>query len=129
MTTQSTEIIAASGLTDSPFDESDVRIVPMPRMVQLLMPRGVSAITLGSTIMIRPDRYERALEGEEAELVAHELIHVEQWRRYGPVGFLRRYLLDYARLRMIGLTHDQAYRGIGFEHDAYTRAKRMNQVV
>ncbi len=123
------QIIAASGLTDSPFDQPDVRIIPMPRIVQLLVANGVDAITLGSTIMMRPDRYERAIEGEEAELIAHELVHVEQWRRYGPVGFLRRYLLDYARLRMIGLTHDQAYRGIGFEHDAYTRAKRMNQVV
>ena len=127
--TASHPIIVASGLAGSTLDAADVRIVAMPGIVQRLVADGVSAITLDSTIMLRPDRYERAAGGDEPELIAHELIHVEQWRQYGKVGFLRRYLLDYARLRLIGLTHDQAYRGIGFEHEAYRRAKRMSEII
>ena len=127
--TGSHPIIVASGRSGSTLDSAGVRIIEMPAVVQRFLADGVSAITLGSTIMLRPDRYERAVDGGESELIAHELVHVEQWREYGVVGFLRRYLLDYARLRMIGLGHDQAYQGIGFEYEAYTRAKRMDRIV
>lgn len=122
-------IIVASGLSGSTLDAADVRIVEMPPLMQRVLADGVSAITLGTTVFLRPDRYRQAVAGGESELIAHELVHVEQWREYGAVGFLRRYLLDYARLRMIGLTHNQAYRGIGFEHEAYTRAKRMDRII
>lgn len=33
----------------------------------------------------------------DAELLAHELAHVAQWRAYGSVGFATRYLFQFAR--------------------------------
>lgn len=33
----------------------------------------------------------------DAELLAHELAHVSQWRTFGSVGFATKYLLQFAR--------------------------------
>lgn len=48
----------------------------------------------------------------------HELAHVEQWRRHGRIGFLRRYLMGYVRNRMAGMSHWTAYREIPLEREA-----------
>lgn len=74
--------------------------------------RGTAATTLGRWIVIR-----RELVGDRP-LVAHELVHVRQWREQGIIGFLRRYLADYLRGRRSGLDHDAAYRAIPFEVEA-----------
>jgi hypothetical protein len=44
-----------------------------------------------------------------AETVAHEGCHVLQWRTFGFVGFLRRYLRQHRR---------KGYKGNGFEREA-----------
>lgn len=77
-----------------------------------LLPRGTDAMTLPWVILIRAEHLG------SATLLLHETVHVRQWRRYGTVGFLRRYLADYLRGRMNGLGHHQAYRDIRFEVDA-----------
>lgn len=76
------------------------------------VPPGADAITLGSLVIVR-----RSAAGSE-ELLRHEGVHVRQWRAYGAVGFLRRYLGDYLRLRLRGYGHRAAYLRIPFEVEA-----------
>ena len=73
---------------------------------------GASATTLGPLILIR-----RAAAGNE-RLIAHELVHVRQWRDLGVAGFLRRYLGAYFRWRLYGYGHWAAYRRIPLEVEA-----------
>lgn len=76
------------------------------------MPPGAAAITIGPVISVRT----RAIGNER--LLRHELVHVEQWRRFGVVGFLRRYLGAYLVWRLRGHGHRAAYRRIPFEIEA-----------
>ncbi|HVF74623.1 MAG TPA: hypothetical protein VM938_06205 [Acidimicrobiales bacterium] len=76
------------------------------------VPPGSDAVTLGSLVIVR-----RSAAGS-APLLRHEAVHVEQWRRHGIVGFLRRYLGDYLRLRLRGYGHRAAYWRIPFEVEA-----------
>jgi len=81
---------------------------------------GVGATTLGSLIVIR-----RGREGDRA-LLAHELVHVRQWRELGAVRFLAAYLGEYLAGRRTGLGHWDAYAGITFEREARTLARRVS---
>ena len=76
------------------------------------MPRGASAITLGRVVSVR-----RAAAGD-AVLLAHELVHVRQWRQLGVLGFLVRYVGAYLRWRVRGYGHWAAYRRIPLEVEA-----------
>jgi hypothetical protein len=81
---------------------------------------GAAATTLGPLILMRP----RAVGN--ARLLRHELEHVRQWRQYGVLGFLRRYLGGYLRWRARGYGHKAAYRRIPFEIEAEWRARRAS---
>jgi hypothetical protein len=81
---------------------------------------GAAATTIGSVIMVRP-QWEH-----DEHLLRHELVHVEQWRRYGVVGFLARYLTPYVRARLRGYPHWAAYRRIPFEIEAEWTARRTD---
>ena len=76
------------------------------------VPRGAAAITLGRVVSVR----RRA--ADDARLLAHELVHVRQWRELGVVGFLVRYLGAYLRWRVRGYGHWAAYRRIPLEVEA-----------
>lgn len=93
------------------LDTARVRIVVVP----LLTP-GIVAMTLGRSVLVR--------RGHEHSvgLIAHELVHVEQWRVLGPVRFLRGYLGAYVRARRAGLGHWDAYRAIPLEQEARVRS-------
>jgi hypothetical protein len=82
------------------------------------VPRGASGITFGRLVIVR--------EGAErsAYLLRHEAVHVRQWRRYGTVGFLARYLGSYARWRLRRTGHHGAYLRIPFEVEADWIARR-----
>lgn len=54
-------------------------------LARLFLPRRYVAITLSSHVLTR----EASLADN---VLRHEWVHVEQWRRYGFVGFLSRYL-------------------------------------
>jgi len=81
------------------------------------VPPGAAAITIGPVISIR-----RRAAGR-ARLVAHERVHVEQWRRLGVVGFLVRYLGAYLGWRLRGHPHWAAYRRIPLEVEAEWTAR------
>jgi hypothetical protein len=81
------------------------------------VPPGAAAITIGPVISVRA----RAATNER--LLRHELVHVGQWRRFGVVGFLWRYLGAYLGWRVRGHPHWAAYRRIPFEVEAEWRAR------
>lgn len=82
------------------------------------VPPGADAITIGPVISVR-----RAAAGS-TRLLRHEEQHVRQWRAYGPLGFLRRYLVAYARGRLRGYGHWAAYRRIPLEIEAEWVSRR-----
>jgi hypothetical protein len=77
------------------------------------------AITLGSIIIVRHG-YE-----ESEHLLRHELVHVRQWRRYGWVGFVVRYLGSYLWWRLCRKGHHGAYLRIPLEVEAAWVARRL----
>jgi hypothetical protein len=81
------------------------------------VPPGADAVTLGSLVIVR-----RSCAGD-AELLAHEAVHVRQWRSFGVFGFLRRYLGAYLRWRLRGYPHWGAYRRIPLEVEAAWEAR------
>ena len=76
------------------------------------VPPQAEAITLGTTIFVR----KRSCEHQA--LMAHELVHVRQFKELGPVRFLARYLGSYMRYRLSGYGHMAAYRRIPLEVEA-----------
>ncbi len=84
------------------------------------VPKQADGITLGRTIIVRR---RSAASPNFAQLLRHELTHVEQWTRLGVVGFLREYLTDYAKGRLRGLSHHDAYLAIPLEGQARAHAR------
>lgn len=82
------------------------------------VPPGAAAITLGPLVVVR-----RGVE-LSGRLLHHELVHVEQWRRLGAVGFLSAYLRPYLRHRLSGWPHWASYRRVPLEVEAEWVARR-----
>jgi hypothetical protein len=57
------------------------------------------------------------------EILKHEEIHLNQIKRDGVMGFYVQYLREYFMGRKQGLSHDQAYRNISYEKEAYNSAR------
>jgi len=95
------------------FTHVPVRDLDRARLVRVpaLMP-GIAGMTLGRWILLR-----RGHE-HDRDLIAHELVHVRQWRELGAVRFLVRYLGAYAGGRRRGLGHQAAYEAIPLEAEA-----------
>jgi hypothetical protein len=62
-------------------------------------------------------------------LLNHERIHLDQIKKIGLWAFYTRYFKEYLAGRRCGLTHDQAYRQISFEQEAYNHQNDQNYVV
>jgi hypothetical protein len=80
-------------------------------VVPVLTP-GIAGMTLGRWVLVR-----RGHE-HDRDLIAHELVHVRQWRQIGSARFLVRYLGAYAGGRRRGLGHHAAYEAIPLEAEA-----------
>lgn len=99
-----------------PIERRDLeraRVVPVP-----WLPPGVAAMTLGHLVLL----HRRHLD--DPDLLAHELVHVRQWRELGAPRFLWAYLTAYLRGRLRGLGHREAYRAIPLEVEAREVAGR-----
>jgi Domain of unknown function (DUF4157) len=88
-------------------DRRDARLVVVP-----FVARGFAGMTLGRWVFLR-----RGHEHDDG-LVAHELVHVRQWRELGALRFLWRYLGAYFRARLRGVRHRDAYAAIPLEQEA-----------
>lgn len=82
---------------------------------------GAGAFVVGRTIVLARDS-ERCLvhyPAQGALLLLHEAVHVRQYAACGTLYFLASYATAYVRGRFAGLTHDQAYRAIPAEAEAF----------
>ena len=84
---------------------------------------GSAATTLGRFILIRPESVD------SARLLAHELVHVRQWRVLGVPRFLRRYVGTYVRWRARRYPHLAAYRRIPLEIEAEWSARSPDRAL
>ena len=72
------------------FQGLPVRIISLP-----WLRRRAAAITFGHHVFLRPDHWEQLSFPRQAGLLAHEMTHVRQYRRYGLVPFLALYNVVY----------------------------------
>lgn len=92
---------------------------------------GASGVALGRRLFLSREGARR-LDRRGASgigLAAHEVAHVLQYRRHGLLGMLARYLWDYLRGRRAWIGHHAAYRGIGFEREAWEVGERVAELV
>jgi len=84
---------------------------------------GAHGMTVGRLILVLRDDDRSG----KRTLLAHELVHVEQYADLGIIRFLRPYLREYFtnlwRLR----SHRQAYLAISFEAEARAAAERWRR--
>ena len=88
-----------------------------PRWFMALWAPGITAVAMPWGIYVHPERLAVPI-ARLGTLMVHELTHIEQWRRLGPVGWAREYLGDYVAGRREGMGHSDAYRQIGLEVEA-----------
>ena len=95
------------------FNHVPVRDLDRARLVRVpVLTPGIAGMTLGRWILLRHGHEH------DRDLIAHELVHVRQWRELGAVRFLACYLGAYARGRRRGLGHRAAYEAIPLEAEA-----------
>ncbi|MGH2608202.1 MAG: DUF4157 domain-containing protein [Tepidiformaceae bacterium] len=63
----------------------------------------MAAVTFGDHVLMRPGRFDETTPRGLA-LIAHEAMHVAQYRRYGRIGMCLRYLAGQFRC---GFIHDR----------------------
>jgi len=95
------------------IDARRARLVTVPWLTP-----GVAGMTVGRWILLRRGRQD------DASLIAHELVHVRQWREQGAVRFLVQYVGAYLGGRRAGLGHAGAYAAIPAEVEARALAGR-----
>lgn len=66
---------------------------------------------------------------DQVSLLAHELTHIEQFRDYGVLEFLKIYASDYINGRRAGLDHDAAYRNTRWERMAYWKGSLILRII
>jgi hypothetical protein len=127
------EAIRAAGIDEERLAATIPRVVPSrvpvyeaPRPMRLLWPRGIRAMALPWGIYLDPEIVELPL-ADLGSLIVHELTHIEQWRRLGPIGWARSYLGDYLRGRRHGKAHYDAYRAVGLEREARRVARSFGR--
>lgn len=81
---------------------------------------GAEAFVLGRRIFLSRSAAAAfsAAAPEARNILEHELVHVEQFRRLGVLRFLTRYLVEYMRFRLRGESHADAYHSSSFEREA-----------
>lgn len=99
-------------MTEDLNEEGAIVKMGFPWWMRPFLVRGVAAITIGRRIWVRADAYSDAL-------LHHELVHVRQMRELGLLRFVWRYVREYFRNRLAGMSSDDAYRNISFEREAF----------
>ena len=82
------------------------------RNFKLLRWFGINGIVLWPFVIY-------AEKNPDPVILNHESIHLDQIRRTGVAKFYVKYLAEYFMGRKNGLSHDEAYRNISFEREAY----------
>lgn len=95
-------------------DLERARIVIVP----FLAP-GIAGMTLGRWVLVRRGH------GRDKGLLAHELVHVRQWRELSAARFVVQYVGAYVSGRARGLGHRAAYEAIPQEREARALARTV----
>lgn len=104
------------------FDHVPAELAETVRVVEVpFLTPGADAMTLGRTVLVRRGHTNRA------QLMAHELVHVQQWDRLGAPAFLAQYLGAYVRNLARLRRHRAAYLAIPLEVEARERARRWSE--
>jgi hypothetical protein len=111
-------VIDRSGIAVDLNEFGDVTFSEMPCPMRTVIGHRAEAITLGEHVFVHPASFGGVLAGSRPDLVTHELVHVAQWRRE-RFGFLPAYVGQYLRFRLLGVSHDAAYRSISYEMEAF----------
>jgi len=90
-------------------------ILVAPIFVRLITGNFARAITLYPFVFVRNSR-----DAQDEVLLNHERIHLRQQREMWIIPFYYSYLWEYFCGRKAGLNHEDAYRQISFESEAYT---------
>jgi len=64
------------------------------------------------------DRHIFTIAPQDMALIAHELVHVEQYYRLGVDRFIIKYFSEYLKYRLGGYKDGAAYRKISLEQEA-----------
>lgn len=82
---------------------------------------GAGAFVVGRRILLSRDGERCLVEHPRhgALLLLHEAVHVRQYAASGTLRFLGSYLAAYLRGRFSGLDHNNAYRAIPAEREAF----------
>jgi hypothetical protein len=115
---------AFSGFGSTDLDGVQVRTVP--GWLQSLWPDGTNALTLRRTILFHPDVETEWTDKNLTRLIAHELVHIRQFRQLGFGSFVIRYTFDYLSGRIQGLGHNAAYAAIELEVEARDAGERAD---
>jgi hypothetical protein len=111
MITFVSETVNSSGVT-TPLP-SGVRLKYRHWYFKMPWMKPYRGMVVGKTIIFR-----EGPEGISKELLAHELIHIEQMNRYGRLGFYFRYLAIYFRNLLRYRSSRKAYLEHPFEIEA-----------
>ena len=110
--------MAGRSLNEDEINSYDVLSPELARRVRVFsvpfIPGGYLGITLGSCILLACDVEE---DGSSA-LLAHELVHVQQWYDHGRLGFSRRYLSSFGKNLTEQKRWKRAYQQIDAEIEA-----------
>jgi len=125
------EVLSASGIDEQRLtatipsvEPSRVPVWQAAGWFRLFWGKRISAVAMPWGIYLTPEVMRRP-QADLGPLIVHELTHIEQWRRLGPLGWARSYLGDYLRGRRSGLCHHDAYRSIGLEVEARDTARAL----
>lgn len=102
------------------YDVIRAELAARVRLIRIPMPGPYDAMTLGRFILVGKDL---PTDGT-SRLLAHELVHVRQWAELGLVGFLSRYLSQFARGLIETRSWRRAYLGLEAEQEARAEAGR-----
>jgi hypothetical protein len=104
-------------------DPERIRVRVAHRWFRLFWAPWVTAMAVPWGIYLHPKRLAESPD-RLGRLVVHELTHIDQWRRLGPIGWSKAYLGGYRRGRRAGLSRHEAYRAIPLEVEARDVADR-----
>lgn len=103
-------------------DPVQIPVRVAPRWFRALWAQGIVAVAMPWAVYLSPammDRYEAAAEPRRlGRLLVHELAHIEQFRRLGPIRHVGQYVFDYVRGRLQRKGHWAAYTSVRLEIEA-----------
>ena len=102
------------------YDVLNPELASRVRLIRVPKPPGpYVGLTIGRYVLLAGD----LRPGDPSRLLAHELVHVRQWHELGVIGFLYRYLSDFAGGVVAHRSWRPAYHGIGAEEEARSEAR------